>query len=88
MLREDIDMWRSLAALKGGDGPLSTYASTTLAVLDRRGPSFTQELERASGLLPSHFEMGRRSSSATAASRAILSAAPPPHHPPSKRRGV
>jgi ATP-dependent Lhr-like helicase len=89
MLREDIDMWRSLAALKGGDGPLSTYASTTLAVLDRRGPSFTQELERASGLLPSHFEMGltqlighgRITSDSFGGLRRLIT-------PPSKRRGV
>src|SRR5438046_4046030 len=30
-----------------------------LDALDRRGASFTQELERATALLPSHFEVGR-----------------------------
>ncbi len=58
VLRDDLEMWKSLAALRLDDKPLSTYASTILGVLDRRGASFTQELERASGLLPSHFEMG------------------------------
>ncbi|MGH7726449.1 MAG: DEAD/DEAH box helicase [Candidatus Eiseniibacteriota bacterium] len=37
---------------------LSTYARTILDALDERGASFTQDLERATGLLPSHFEMG------------------------------
>ncbi len=37
---------------------LSTYARTLLEVLESRGASFAQELQRASGLLPSHFEMG------------------------------
>jgi ATP-dependent Lhr-like helicase len=89
MLREDFDMWKSLAVLKAGDGPLSTYASTTLAVLDRCGASFTQELERASGLLPSHFEMGltqlighgRITSDSFGGLRRLIT-------PPSKRRGV
>jgi ATP-dependent Lhr-like helicase len=89
MLREDIDMWKSLAVLKAGDGPLSTYAATILAVLDRRGASFTQELERASGLLPSHFEMGltqlighgRITSDSFGGLRRLIT-------PPSKRRGV
>jgi ATP-dependent Lhr-like helicase len=59
--REDLDEWLALAALRTEpvDGPVpSTYATTVLAALDARGPSFTQDLERASRLLPSHFEMG------------------------------
>src|SRR2546426_7431706 len=30
----------------------------SLTALDARGACFTRELERSSGLLPSHFEMG------------------------------
>ena len=60
--REDLDDWLALAALRRGRAPdgagLATYAATILAVLDQRGACFTQELERASRLLPSHFEMG------------------------------
>jgi ATP-dependent Lhr-like helicase len=89
VLREDIDMWKSLAALRPTDAPLSTYAKTILAVLDKRGASFTQELERASGLLPSHFEMGltqlighgRITSDSFMGLRRLIT-------PPSKRRGV
>jgi len=89
VLREDLDMWKSLAALKvEGDG-LSTYAKAILAVLDRRGASFTQELERESGLLPGHFEMGltqlighgRVTSDSFGGLRRLIT-------PPSKRRGV
>src|SRR5207245_9930277 len=40
------------------NGALSTYARARLAVLDDRGPCFTQELERLTRLLPSHLEMG------------------------------
>jgi len=38
--------------------PLSSYAAILLEILGSRGASFTQELQRASGLLPSHVEMG------------------------------
>src|SRR5439155_1929452 len=41
-----------------GHDPPSAYASAVLSVLDARGPSFAQELERGSELLASHFEMG------------------------------
>jgi len=89
LLREDIDMWKSLAALKPTDQQLSTYAKTILAVLDKRGASFTQELERGSALLPSHFEMGltqlighgRITSDSFGGLRRLIT-------PPSKRRGV
>jgi ATP-dependent Lhr-like helicase len=37
---------------------ISSYADALLEHLDRKGPSFTQDLERHSGLLPSHVEMG------------------------------
>jgi ATP-dependent Lhr-like helicase len=69
--REDLEAWMSLSALRApatpaitlapgaeSGGPLSTYARTILDALDQRGASFAQELERATRLLPSHFEMG------------------------------
>ncbi len=37
---------------------LSTYAHLVLQALDPRGASFAQDLKRASGLLPEHFEAG------------------------------
>jgi len=37
---------------------ISTYADVLLSVLAARGASFTQDLERHSGLLPTHVEMG------------------------------
>jgi ATP-dependent helicase Lhr and Lhr-like helicase len=89
VLREDIETWKSLAALRPSESQLSTYAKTILGVLDRKGASFTQELERASGLLPSHFEMGltqlighgRITSDSFGGLRRLIT-------PPSKRRGV
>jgi len=57
--REDLDAWMALAELGGAPTPvLSTYASTVLAALESRGASFTPDLERASRLLPEHFEAG------------------------------
>ena len=89
LLREDLEMWKSLAALKPAESTLSTYGRTILDLLDKRGASFTQELERASGLLPSHFEMGltqlighgRVTSDSFGGLRRLIT-------PPSKRRGV
>jgi ATP-dependent Lhr-like helicase len=37
---------------------VSSYADALLSCLEARGPAFTQDLERHSGLLPSHVEMG------------------------------
>ena len=65
--REDLDAWLALAAPVdtsetgsngNGAGPLPSYASILLDLLQKRGASFTQELQRESGLLPSHVEMG------------------------------
>jgi ATP-dependent Lhr-like helicase len=71
--REDLDLWLALAdqppglvLLRRGDppapepeeAPLSTYAALVLAALEARGASFAQDLQRASGLLPEHFEAG------------------------------
>jgi ATP-dependent Lhr-like helicase len=89
VLREDLEMWKSVAGLKGGEGPLSTYAASILAVLEKRGASFTQDLQHASGLLPGHFEMGltqlighgRITSDSFGGLRRLIT-------PPSKRRGV
>ncbi|HEX4824112.1 MAG TPA: DEAD/DEAH box helicase [Candidatus Polarisedimenticolaceae bacterium] len=89
VLREDLDMWKSLATRKGGEGPLGTYATEILTVLDRRGASFTQDLKRESGLLPDHFEMGltqlighgRVTSDSFGGLRRLIT-------PPSKRRGA
>jgi len=87
--REDLDRWLALAARGTDDRPLSTYAAKVLEVLDERGASFTRELERASGLLPSHFEMGLTqligrglvSCDSFGGLRRLIT-------PPSKRRGV
>jgi ATP-dependent Lhr-like helicase len=86
--REDLDMWKSLAAQKTADSDLSTYATAILDVLGRRGASFTQELQREAGLLPAHFEMGltqlighgRITSDSFGGLRRLIT-------PPSKRRG-
>jgi len=58
--REDLEAWLALArpASEGAEEPLSSYASILLEILGARGASFTQELQRASDLLPSHVEMG------------------------------
>ncbi len=59
--REDLDAWRALAAPCDDarqEDPLGSYASILLDLLNTRGASFTQELQRESGLLPSHVEMG------------------------------
>jgi ATP-dependent Lhr-like helicase len=66
--RADVEPWlrlsgsgaRPVTAAESADESesLSTYAKTILDVLVARGPSFAQELERGSRLLPSHFEMG------------------------------
>ncbi|HYJ32750.1 MAG TPA: DEAD/DEAH box helicase [Candidatus Binatia bacterium] len=49
------------AGAAGGDSDpreISTYADVLLSVLAARGASFAQDLERHSGLLPTHVEMG------------------------------
>jgi len=71
--RADLGTWSALSALgarpaliepghvpgtTGDDGPLSTYATTVLAVLERRGACFAPDLQRDSALLPEHFEAG------------------------------
>jgi len=60
--REDLDAWLALAGPTGEgehpEEPLLSYAGILLDLLRARGASFTQELQRESGLLPSHVEAG------------------------------
>jgi len=59
--REDLEGWRALATRREEDPrgeTISTYARGIIEALTARGACFTQELERATRLLPSHFEMG------------------------------
>jgi ATP-dependent helicase Lhr and Lhr-like helicase len=58
--RQDLEPWLALSrrALALEPEGLGTYARLILEALESRGASFTQELERTTGLLPSHFEMG------------------------------
>jgi len=63
--REDLDVWLALGARgksaeaeAASEVALSTYASTLLDVIRSRGSVFTQELQRASKLLPTQVEMG------------------------------
>jgi ATP-dependent Lhr-like helicase len=46
------------AGAEAEDAPLPTYARLVLDVLEARGACFAPELQRASGLLPEHFEAG------------------------------
>ncbi|HET9325200.1 MAG TPA: DEAD/DEAH box helicase [Candidatus Eisenbacteria bacterium] len=58
--RQDLDLWLALSRRAVSLEPegLGTYARLIAGVLETRGACFTQELERATSLLPSHFEMG------------------------------
>src|SRR5207248_11383888 len=58
--REDLEAWMSLAARRPrAESPaLGSHARAVLEQLDQRGACFTQELERATRLLPAHVEMG------------------------------
>jgi len=91
--REDLDLWLALAAPSPDasrlEEPLGSYASILLELLSARGASFTQELQRESGLLPSHVEMGLAqlighgivTCDSFSGLRRLIT-------PPSKRRGV
>ena len=102
--REELDVWLSLsppaadrtpvAEDDGGESPeggaaISSYADVILSVLAARGPSFTQDLERHSGLLPSHVEAalaeliahGRVTCDSWSGLRRLIT-------PPSRRRGL
>jgi ATP-dependent Lhr-like helicase len=58
--RQDLEPWLALSRRTVSLEPegLSTYSRLIAEALEKRGACFTQELERATGLLPSHFEMG------------------------------
>jgi ATP-dependent Lhr-like helicase len=95
--REDLAIWLDLSAHGNGERegtldlrePLSSYAEILLGLLNARGASFTQELQRGSGLLPSHVEMGlaqliglgRVTCDSFSGLRRLIT-------PPSRRRGV
>lgn len=57
--REDARLWTGLAGV-AERGSLTWPAAAALAVLERDGASFTQDLERGAGLLPSDLERGLR----------------------------
>jgi ATP-dependent Lhr-like helicase len=90
--RLELDTWLGLSSPGGAtldDGDLSSHGRTVLTALSSRGPAFTQELQRASGLLASHFEMGltelighgRITCDSFGGLRRLIT-------PPSRRRGV
>ena len=54
--REDMPSWEGLSGPPLGPA-LSTRAQTVRDLLASRGAMFNQDLDRASGLLPSHLEM-------------------------------
>ncbi|MGH2570029.1 MAG: Lhr family helicase, partial [bacterium] len=54
--REDLDAWLALAGPR--EEELSGYARAIRDMLAGRGAMFHQELGRAAGLLPEHFEAG------------------------------
>lgn len=86
--REDLDSWLSLAGEPTTDG-MGGPAADLLDVLRGRGAMFPQELQRAAGLVPAHFEMGLAelialgfvSCDSFAAVRQMTT-------PPSRRRGL
>jgi len=57
--RVDLERWLAFAPLeKNALTELSGYSKTVQSKLAEKGAMFTQDLERASGLLPEHFEHG------------------------------
>jgi ATP-dependent Lhr-like helicase len=55
--RADLEIWRGLARKNLGEG-ISAYGRAIRDALRSRGALFQGELERATGLLPEHFEAG------------------------------
>jgi len=55
--REDLDVWMNMPKLMPDDA-LGGAANDILDALARRGAMFTQEIQKAAGLLPTHVEMG------------------------------
>jgi ATP-dependent Lhr-like helicase len=58
--RQDLEKWLALSAPAARDvaSALSSHGQAVLEALAARGALFTQEVERAAGLLPSHAEIG------------------------------
>ena len=90
--RRELGTWLALAERGAGrlEGhELSSHGRAVLSALESRGPSFTQDLQSASGLLASHFEMGlvelighgRISCDSFGGLRRLIT-------PPSRRRGI
>jgi len=55
--REEFDVWMNMPKLMPDDA-LSGAANDILDALARRGAMFTQEIQKAANLLPTHVEMG------------------------------
>ena len=98
LLRHELDSWlgsdpesctTSAPDLASPDETLSSHGRDVLHALESRGPAFTRELQSASGLLASHFEMGlvelighgRITCDSFGGLRRLIT-------PPSRRRGV
>jgi ATP-dependent Lhr-like helicase len=90
--RQELGTWLAIAdrgTERIEDGDLSSHGRAVLSAHRARGPSFTQDLQSASGLLASHFEMGlvelighgRASCDSFGGLRRLIT-------PPSRRRGV
>ncbi len=89
--RHELDSWLPLTAPSSPDAEetISSHGRDVLRALESRGPAFTRELQSASGLLASHFEMGlvelighgRITCDSFGGLRRLIT-------PPSRRRGV
>jgi len=55
---ETDDSGAPLNIHEGAGSPLTSHGAAVRRVLETRGALFTQELSRATAMLPSHFEMG------------------------------
>jgi ATP-dependent Lhr-like helicase len=91
LLRSELESWLPLTTTTPAveSETLSSHGRTVLRSLEQRGPAFTRELQTASGLLASHFEMGlvelighgRITCDSFGGLRRLIT-------PPSRRRGV
>ncbi|MDX1389428.1 MAG: hypothetical protein R3344_09585, partial [Acidobacteriota bacterium] len=90
LLRHELESWVAMtASARVDDEAMSSYGREVWSALEKRGPSFTRELQSATGLLASHFEMGlveligrgRITCDSFGGLRRLIT-------PPSRRRGV